>query len=225
ASPIDPAALDVVAAALAAIAATSSGEPPPAVPVLLSGRSEAALRAQAERLREHLEARPELSLVDVAYSLATTRSHFEHRAALVAGGRGALIDALSALAQGRPTSRTVIGQRGSEGKRVFVFPGQGSQWEGMARGLLDSAPVFADELLACERAFAPHVSWSLGAVLRGEAGAPSLDRVDVVQPALFAVMVGLAALWRAMGVLPDAVIGHSQGEIAAAYVAGALTLE
>ncbi|MDC0746351.1 type I polyketide synthase [Polyangium mundeleinium] len=209
------------------------GEEPPegaggaslAVPVLLSARSEAALAAQAVRLREHLEAHPGLPLIDVAYSLATTRARLEHRAALVARDRAGLLDALTSVARGEPTPHAVVGSSTGGGKVVFVFPGQGSQWPGMARALLDTVPVFRDQIAACERALSPHVDWSLLAVLRGEPGAPSLERVDVVQPALFAVMIGLAALWRAMGVAPDAVIGHSQGEIAAAHVAGALSLE
>ncbi|HWO24078.1 MAG TPA: amino acid adenylation domain-containing protein, partial [Kofleriaceae bacterium] len=198
---------------------------PPAVPVLLSGKIEAAVRAQAARLRAHLAAHPELALIDVAYSLATTRPAFTHRAALVARERAELLDTLAQVAEGQPTPHAVVGQCTSDGKVVFVFPGQGSQWPGMARSLLDTAPVFRDQIAACERALAPHVDWPLLAVLRGDADAPGLERVDVVQPALFAVMVGLAALWRAMGIAPDAVVGHSQGEIAAAYVAGALSLE
>ncbi len=110
------------------------------------------------------------------------------------------------------------------GKTVFVFPGQGSQWLGMGVELLDTAPVFAEQINACAEAFAEFVDWSLIDVLRGAPGAPGLDRVDVVQPALFAIMVSLAELWKSVGVRPDAVIGHSQGEIAAAYVAGALSL-
>jgi acyl transferase domain-containing protein/NADPH:quinone reductase-like Zn-dependent oxidoreductase/thioesterase domain-containing protein/acyl carrier protein len=132
---------------------------------------------------------------------------------------------LESLAEGRSPPAYPSGQSGrAEGKVVFVFPGQGSQWAAMARSLLESSPVFRKELEACERALAPHVEWSLGAVLRGEDGA-WLERVDIVQPALFAMMVSLTALWRSLGVEPDAVVGHSQGEIAAAYVAGALTLE
>ena len=88
---------------------------------------------------------------------------------------------------------------------MFVFPGQGAQWEGMASELLDTAPVFAESLRACGEALAPYVDWSLEDVLRGAPGAPSLERVDVVQPVLFAVMVSLAALWRAYGVEPSAV--------------------
>ncbi|EUA89839.1 acyl transferase domain protein [Mycobacterium ulcerans str. Harvey] len=113
---------------------------------------------------------------------------------------------------------------GAAGKTVFVFPGQGSQWIGMGIELLDTAPVFARHIESCGQAFAEFVDWSLLDVLRGAAGAPGLDRVDVVQPVLFAVMVSLAELWKSVGVRPDAVIGHSQGEIAAAYVAGALSL-
>ncbi|QSY50341.1 type I polyketide synthase [Streptomyces griseocarneus] len=189
------------------------------VPVVLSARSGEALRAQAGRLREHLEVRPEVGPVDVAYSLALGRSLFERRAVVVGRGREGLLDGLGALASGEPSGWVVEGGV-REGKTVFVFPGQGSQWVGMARGLLESSPVFAAEVQACARELAVHVDWSLLAVLRGEVGAASLERVDVVQPALFAVMVSLAAVWRSVGVVPDAVIGHSQGEIAAAYVAG-----
>ncbi len=106
----------------------------------------------------------------------------------------------------------------------MVFPGQGSQWAGMGAALLEASPVFAEQMGLCERALAPFVDWSLTEVVRGVSGAPGLDRVDVVQPVLWAVMVSLAALWRSVGVVPDAVIGHSQGEIAAATVAGGLSL-
>ncbi len=108
---------------------------------------------------------------------------------------------------------------------VFLFPGQGSQWQGMATELLDSSPAFAGELRACADALEPLTGWSLEDALRGAGGAPGLGRVDVVQPALFAVMVALARLWRACGVEPGMVMGHSQGEIAAAHVAGGLSLQ
>ena len=194
------------------------------VPVLVSGRSAGALRAQAGRLGEYLAGHPGAGLADVAYSLAVTRSHFEHRAVVVAD-RAGLEGELAGLAAGQPGPGTVLGQRDVTGKVVFVFPGAGSHWTGMARSLLASSAVFAEQVRACEQALEPYLDWSLAQVLSGGGGGPSLDDVDVVQPVLFAVMVSLAALWRSMGIQPDAVVGHSQGEIAAACVAGALTLQ
>lgn len=105
---------------------------------------------------------------------------------------------------------------------VMVFPGQGSQWVGMATELMASSAVFTEQMSACEEALAPFVDWSLSEALGDEA---LLERVDVVQPVLWAVMVSLAGLWRHYGVEPVGVVGHSQGEIAAASVAGALSLQ
>ncbi|GLZ36468.1 type I polyketide synthase [Actinokineospora sp. NBRC 105648] len=199
------------------VAEESAPEPVDAVlPWVLSGRTAEAVRDQAARLRDHL-AGTEFSPADVGYSLATSRARFDHRAALIGPD---YLSTLDALARGEAASGLVQG-RALSGKVAFVFPGQGSQWAGMAVELLDTSEVFAAELHACAEALAPHVDWSLFDVLSSGNG---LDRVDVVQPALFAVMVSLAALWRSHGVEPAAVIGHSQGEIAAAYVAGALTL-
>nr|QLJ96957.1 SDR family NAD(P)-dependent oxidoreductase [Micromonospora carbonacea] len=196
----------------------------PAVPVVLSGRGPAALRAQAQRLHAALVSEPGWTPLDVAHSAATTRAHLENRAAVVAADRDELLAGLRALAGGEAAPGVVDGR--VTGDRVaFVFPGQGAQWDRMAVELLDTAPEFAAEIAACGRALARHVDWDLEAVLRGTPGAPSLQRVDVVQPALFAMMVALAKLWRSYGVRPAAVIGHSQGEIAAAYVAGGLSLE
>jgi acyl transferase domain-containing protein/NADPH:quinone reductase-like Zn-dependent oxidoreductase/acyl carrier protein len=197
----------------------------PPVLVPLSAHSEAALREQSDRLRAHMIAHPELDYADIGLSQATARAHLEHRAVIVAADRGALLTSLSDLTSGEPAANVVEGHvLGTGVKSVFVFPGQGAQWIGMAVDLLDSSPVFAAEIAACGEALAPFVDWNLDDVLRAAPDAPSLERVDVVQPALFAVMVGLAALWRSYGIEPSAVVGHSQGEIAAAYVAGALTL-
>ncbi|OBG25658.1 type I polyketide synthase [Mycobacterium sp. E3198] len=196
-----------------------------AAPWVLSARSADALANQAARLLAHVAADPALRAVDVGWSLAATRSLFEHRAVVVGAGRDELVAGLASLAAGEPGAGVVTGRARPGGKTVFVFPGQGSQWAGMGAELLDSSTVFAEQLRRCEKALAEHVEWSLVDVIRGAPGAPGLDRVDVVQPALWAVMVSLAELWRSMGVAPDAVIGHSQGEIAAAYVAGALSLE
>lgn len=195
------------------------------LPWTVSGDSEGALRAQAARLLASVEADPNVRPVHVGYSLATARTAFTHRAAAVGSRPEDLLAAVRALTTGCPSKNLVRGVARPR-KVVFLFPGQGSQWADMARGLLESSPAFARELHACADALAPHTDWSLLQLLRNEGEAPAwLDRAEVVQPALFAVMVSLAAMWRAAGVEPDAVAGQSQGEIAAAYVAGGLTLE
>ena len=205
--------------------AGDGGEASVLVPWVVSARSGEALRAQAGRLREFVSARPELGVADVGYSLATGRAVFEHRAVLLGGDREGFLDGLAALAEGRDAPGLVRGAAAPVGRTVFVFPGQGGQWLGMGVALLESSPVFAEQMRACEQVLAEHVDWSLLGVLRGVDGAPSLQRVDVVQPVLFAVMVSLAGWWRSCGVVPEAVVGHSQGEIAAAYVAGVLGLQ
>jgi candicidin polyketide synthase FscB len=192
---------------------------------LVSGRIAAALRAQAGRLAAFVAARPELDPGDVGWSLATTRPGFEHRAVITGSGRDELLAGLSAVEAAEPAAGVVTGSvppGGGAGRVVLVFPGQGGQWAGMGRELAASSPVFAARLAECGRALAPYVDWSLDDVL---ADARALERVDVVQPALWAVMVSLAAVWEAAGVTPDAVVGHSQGEIAAACAAGILSLE
>ncbi|WP_033261138.1 type I polyketide synthase [Amycolatopsis vancoresmycina] len=183
------------------------------VPWVLSARSADALRGQAQALLD-----PSDSAADIGFSLVTTRASLPHRAVVV----GDLAAGLTALAAGTPAANVVTGVAEAPGKVALVFPGQGSQWPGMALELAESSPVFAARLDECATALESFVDWSLRDVL---ADAAALDRVDVVQPALFAVMVSLAELWRSFGVVPDAVVGHSQGEIAAAVVSGALSLE
>ncbi|MFJ1792952.1 SDR family NAD(P)-dependent oxidoreductase [Kitasatospora griseola] len=198
---------------------------PAVLPWVLSGRTAQALRAQAARLRDHLDAHPGPGPAEVGHALATTRAAHEHRAVLIGTRPDEFRAALDALAAGLDAPGLVLGTAGTGGEVALVFPGQGSQWAGMAVELLDSAPAFAARIADCERALAPFVDWSLEAVLRGAPGTPPAERVDVVQPALWAVMVSLAELWRSHGITPGAVIGHSQGEIAAACVAGALSLD
>ncbi|MFD9130357.1 beta-ketoacyl synthase N-terminal-like domain-containing protein, partial [Kitasatospora sp. NPDC059571] len=207
-----------------AIEPSTTDDETPVVPVLLSAQSTSALRGQAERLLTLLAERPEVSLTDVAHSLVASRAAFEHRAVVVAGDRAGAVAGLEALAADLPGA--VRGVSGSAGRVAFVFPGQGSQWAGMALELLDSSPVFAGRMAECGAALAPFADgWSLLDVVRGVDGDAWMDRVDIVQPVLWAVMVSLAEVWRAAGVQPGVVVGHSQGEIAAAVVAGALTLE
>ncbi|MFB7256183.1 type I polyketide synthase [Streptomyces nojiriensis] len=192
----------------------------PVVPWVLSGKSAGALRGQAERLAGWLAGEPAANPVDVGWSLASTRAGLDHRAVVF----GDHVAGVAAVASGSLATGVVTGSVVG-GKTAFVFPGQGSQWVGMAVGLLESSPAFASRMDECAKVLEPFTGWSLIDVLRGVEGAPTLDRVDVVQPALFAVMVSLAEVWRAAGVRPGAVIGHSQGEIAAACVAGILTLK
>ncbi len=195
------------------------------VPWIVSASGERGLRGQAARLRELLAKDDSPEIGDVGFSLATTRAMLDRRA--VAFGRNGveLAGALDSLLCGEPAANLIEARVAGDGGTVFLFPGQGSQWEGMAVELLDRSPVFAQRISECETALSAFVEWSLEDVLRGAPGAPGLERLEVVQPVLFSTMVALAALWRACGVDPVAVVGHSQGEIAAACVAGALSLD
>jgi acyl transferase domain-containing protein/short-subunit dehydrogenase/acyl carrier protein len=202
-----------------------SGQEQPAGPLpwVISARDAASLRGQAARLLDALTETTDP--VDVARSLVETRTAFEHRAVVVGEDRTELLDGLSALAAGTPAPNVVRGTATRDPRVVFVFPGQGSQWLAMGRELLASSPVFLARAQECARAFEPYLDWSLFDVLNDVPGAPPLDRIDVVQPALFTMMVSLAALWRDAGVIPSAVVGTSQGEVAAACVAGILSLD
>ncbi|WP_413116312.1 SDR family NAD(P)-dependent oxidoreductase [Streptomyces sp. CY1] len=197
---------------------------PDLVPWVLSGRTRDALRGQAVRLARFLRATPDVPVADVGYNLATTRAVLEHRAVVVGNGREELLRGLDALGTGTPTAHVVRGAATATGRVALVFPGQGTQWTGMARELLATEPAFAARMAQCAEAVGEYVDWSVLDVVRGAEGAPGTDRVDVVQPVLFSIMVSLAEVWRSYGVVPEAVVGHSQGEIAAACVAGALSL-
>ncbi|MFI5980626.1 beta-ketoacyl synthase N-terminal-like domain-containing protein [Streptomyces sp. NPDC051555] len=198
-----------------------------AIPVLtgvpapwpLSAKNAAALYDQGGRLRTFLADAGAPDTDAVAAALVRTRASFSHRAVVFGDERPA---ALASLADGTADASGLVHGIARPGAKVaFVFPGQGSQWTGMATGLLTSSPVFAEAMRECAEALAPHADWNLLDVLGDE---QALERVDVVQPALWAVMVSLAKLWQAAGVTPDVVVGHSQGEIAAACAAGILSL-
>nr|AXL05423.1 beta-ketoacyl synthase [uncultured bacterium] len=193
------------------------------VPLPVSARSPGSLAGQAGRLAAFLEG--EVPLAGVAGVLVSGRAVLDERAVVVAGSRAEAAAGLAALARGEDAAGVVTGRAGTPGRIVWVFPGQGTQWVGMGRELLDSSPVFAERISECVAALEKWVDWSLVDVLRGETAPGVLERVDVLQPACFAVMVGLASVWASVGVRPDAVLGHSQGEIAAACVSGALSLE
>ncbi|HEV2637464.1 MAG TPA: SDR family NAD(P)-dependent oxidoreductase [Actinocrinis sp.] len=200
---------------------------------VLSARDDRALAAAAARLRDFALARPDLTAADLARALTRTRAVLESRAVVSATDRSGLISGLDLLAQddeflAAPAGIAIV--RGNVRRRtgtVLVFPGQGSQWTGMALELLEQNPAFCARMDECAQALREYVDWDLAEVLHRAAAEPEnspFEQVDIVQPVLFAVMVSLAAAWEAAGVRPDAVIGHSQGEIAAACVAGALSL-
>lgn len=196
-------------------------------PVLLplSARTPEALVEQARRVADLLRTQT-IELADLAVSLGTTRAHLEHRAVVVAEGAKSALTALERVARDDAGGDVVRGVAETGGRTTaFVFPGQGSQWVAMGQELMSTSSLFVEVVDACDQAMLPWQDWSVADVLRQQPDSPSLDRVDVVQPVLFTVMVALAHLWRSHGVEPAAVVGHSQGEIAAAHVAGILTLE
>ncbi|MFO0688071.1 MAG: beta-ketoacyl synthase N-terminal-like domain-containing protein [Myxococcota bacterium] len=193
-----------------------------------------ALQETAEKLCAHLAAHPELDLRDLAYTLSRRRSLRAHRMAVVASSVDEAREALELHLAGEVSPAVRLGSvgAGTSGRGlVMVFPGQGSQWLGMGRQLLVAQPVFSQVVDGLDAAYRAHVEWSLRAVLEGRpASEGGLDadwtaRLDVLQPVLVAVEVALAALWRSFGVEPARVLGQSMGELAAAHVAGALSLE
>ncbi|MEV5975350.1 type I polyketide synthase [Streptomyces sp. NPDC051921] len=201
--------------------APPSGDAPTVVPWVISARSETALRAQAERLADFMDERPELSPVDVGYSLATGRAALDHRVSVVADSREELIAQLRALSSA--TSATAAASARKDGRTGFVFSGQGAQRLGMGRELHSSFPVFAEALGEVVAELDTHLERPLREVMWGE-DAGLLNQTVFAQAALFAVEVALFRLVESWGVRPDALAGHSVGEIAAAHVSGVLSL-
>ena len=201
----------------------------PAHLLVLSARSPEALQAQADRLARQLDRDPEPTLADVCHTAAVGRAHFSHRLALVATSRERAQQALAAFAAGGAPPGCLRGVASAPARRpkvAFLFTGQGAQHAGMGRTLYETQPVFRDALDQCDAIFSALAGRSLLPILLPEEGAPSaLDETEFTQPALFALEHALAALWQSWGVTPDAVLGHSVGEFAAACVAGVFSLE
>ncbi|RXS56573.1 type I polyketide synthase, partial [Streptomyces sioyaensis] len=194
------------------------------VPWVVSARSREGLRAQAQRLLAHVEARPELGLSEVGFALATTRSAFEHRAVVLGTERDALVDGLKALAKGDDAASVATALAAPEARWALLFTGQGAQRLGMGRELYEAFPVFADAFDAVCAYFDGELATPLRDVVFGE-DAERLNQTGFTQPALFAVEVALFRLVESLGVRPDYLVGHSIGELAAAHVAGVLSLE
>ena len=196
------------------------------VPWVVSARSEGALRAQAEQLREFAAGDADLDVVDAGWSLVSSRAQFEHRAVVLGRDQDELLSALASLSDGAESAGVVRGVAGALGGAVFMFPGQGTQWAGMARQLYDTFPVFARTLDEICESFDTHLPYALKPLLLAEAPAEGrTGRTDIAQPALFALEVSRYRLMATFCGQPDRLIGHSVGEIAAAHVSGALDLD
>ena len=210
-------------------AAVEEDAPAPPYLIPLSARTPEALRELAGAYRRFIS--PEgagggASLRDIAYSASVRRAHHESRLALTAGSREELAAGLDAYLRGETVTTSSDGRRAAprRPKTVFVFSGQGSQWAGMGSKLFEQEPVFREAILRCDELFREHAGWSPVRELSALGAESRLSETSVAQPSIFAVQVALAALWNSWGVEPDAVVGHSVGEVATAYVAGVLSL-
>lgn len=193
----------------------------------LSARSSDALRSLASNFQDLLATDFSITTKDICCAASLRRSQYDYRLAALGHSQKELHDSLNAFLRGEPDHHLITGDSvpGRRPKLAFVFPGQGGQWSGMGRELLKQEPVFYAAIKRIDALIQSAFGWSLLEELQGETATSRLDEIDVVQPALFAIQVALAELWRSWGVLPDAVVGHSMGEVAAAHVAGILSLE
>jgi acyl transferase domain-containing protein/aryl carrier-like protein len=194
----------------------------------LSAHSPEALMALAAAWREWLAARPDTPLADLVYTAGVRRGHHLHRLALVADSTRQVAERLEACRPGDlelfRRGGGAVGRIHPNPRVVFVFTGMGAQWWGMGRQLLEQEPVFREAVGECDHLLRRHVDWSLLKELAAEPDRSRIDEPRIAQPAVFALQVALAALWNSWGVHPAAVVGHSVGEVAAAQVAGALSL-
>lgn len=197
----------------------------------LSARTQAGLKDLAQSYCKFLadpETGASLAISNICYTAGVRRRHFQHRIAIKARSHQEFIQQLATYLDQPDDDTSSLFVRPVEGKLpkiVFVFPGQGAQWVGMGCQLLEQEPVFRETIERCDQALRQHVNWSLLDVLVQDEKAGQLEEIDVIQPVLFAIQAGLAAYWISKGIHPDVVVGHSMGEVAAAYVAGILSLE
>jgi len=205
----------------------AKGETPTVSLMPLSARTPEALQTLVRSYQAFLGRDNIASVEDLCYTASIRRTHFDHRLSLVVRNKEELLEGLEAFLSGERRSGMYTGRHvhGHAPKLAFVFPGHGPQWWGMGRELLETEPVFRTTLEACDAIVQHHGDWSLLAELTADQTRSRLDETAIAQPAIFAVQVALAALWKSWGIEPEAVVGHSVGEIAAAHIAGALPLE
>jgi myxalamid-type polyketide synthase MxaE and MxaD len=208
------------------VQSASSGEHPDASMYLvpLSARSPSALRDLVQNIKGVIESNTSFSLEDLGYTASLRRSHNEYRTSFTAASLQGLDEEFSHFLEDWQEYRFPLVEPTNR-KILFIFPGQGSQWAGMGIQIMKNEPVFRAALERCSRAIEPLTGWSLIDILLSKDINERLEQIDFIQPALFAMQVALAEQWRAWGIAPDAVAGHSMGEIAAAYSAGAISLE
>ncbi|HEY4220147.1 MAG TPA: type I polyketide synthase [Myxococcota bacterium] len=217
----------VIGSAPDGAAATRVARAPARVQVLpLSARSEAARKDMAARWVNELDAINATDLIDACYTASVRRAHHDFRLGVAGATTREIADRLRKFLAGDP-SEVSLGRRNREkaSKIVFVFPGHGPQWLGMGKDLLEEDPVFREAVTGVDELARQHIGWSIIDELRASESRSRLEEADVVQPVLFALQIGLTTMWRSWGVDPDVVVGHSFGEIAAAYTSGALSLE
>lgn len=203
----------------------SKAEKPFLVP--LSGHTAEALRDRAQSVGRHIRTRRDLSANDIFYTAAGRRDHLDYRLAVVATGREELASALEAFADNQDAANLAAGNiRAGRVPRVgFICSGQGTQWWGMGRELLETSTVFRRVIARCADEIERYASWDLLEELARDEAGTRLGETEIAQPALFALQVALAEVWRSWGVEPDALVGHSVGEVAAAYLGGVLSFE
>lgn len=206
----------------------SDNHQPPSMLVPLSAKTPNALQKLAQEYHVWLSQTAD-SLQDISYTTARHRTHFEHRLAVIATDKQSAHDQLQRYLQGENvpgifTTKADLVKK--DHKIAFVFPGQGSQWIGMGKQLLGTEPAFRRMIIACDASMKSYANWSLLDMLQEESDENDLlNTIDVIQPALFAIQIALATLWRSWGIEPNAIVGHSMGEVAGAYIAGALSLD
>lgn len=192
----------------------------------ISARSESGLKDMARKYHAFLEQNADLNLYDLGYSMATRRDQHEFRLGFVAENIDALKASLQDYIDDHPTLSVAEGRARDGGNGlVFVFTGMGPQWWAMGRELMEKEPIFRAAIEACDKEFSTYAQWSLIEAMHADEEQSEMSQTKLAQPANFAIQYGLIELWKSKGIMPDAIVGHSAGEVAAFYAAGVLSFE